>query len=128
MPSLNDVWEWIVSGIIQNAVWVVLAIWFVQFWQRTYLERKFGNWKVVLMRRGKLVLTRHVPAQKARDILSDPSEKSVYLKGILSPYVQLNCDLVEEGPKRKLLVEDHDARVITINLDKNPRKRGAVTR
>lgn len=125
---MSNIGQFLVEQVAASLIAVLVGLILAALSQYGYYQVFYGGWKVILLQRGKTVLTRAIPARKASEILGDPSEKSVYLKGILSPYIQLNCDLIEEGPKLKLLVEDTDARVFTINLDKNPRKRATVVR
>ncbi len=125
---MSNFGEFLFEQVLAALIAVLVGLIIAAVTQYGYYQIFYGGWKVVLTRRGKTVLTRAVPARKAHDIRSDPSEKSVYLKGIMSPYIQLNCDLIEDGHKLKMLIEDTKTRVFTINLDKNPRKRSTVTK
>ncbi|MBC8446147.1 MAG: hypothetical protein H8D78_00205 [Chloroflexi bacterium] len=64
-------------------------------------------------------MSRKISAGKAREILEEPADLSVFLKGVVSPYAWVNCDIIEEGRKIGLLQEDRQNRVFTIDLDKN---------
>ena len=99
MYSWNDIRDWLVSGLFQNLVWVVVGVFFVYFIRDRLEKWRYGGWVVLLKRGDKIILRRQVSHEKARDILDDASEKAVFLKGIVSPYARLNCDLIEVGPE-----------------------------
>jgi hypothetical protein len=120
MYSWNDIRDWLISGLFQNFVWFLVGVLFVYiFWDRLKNWR-YGRWVVILKRGGEIILRRRVSPEKARDILADASDKAVFLKGIVSPYAYLNCDVVEVGPGLGLLRENKKARQWIIDLDKNP--------
>jgi hypothetical protein len=45
---------------------------------------------------------------------------SVFIKGVASPYGWINCDVLTEGKRLKLFVEQRENRRLVIDLDKNP--------
>jgi hypothetical protein len=120
MLTWNDVWEWVVSGLIQNFVWVIVAIAFVEFVQRTYDNWKYGNWRVIVKLKNEEKVNREISPGKVKEILAEPAEMSVYVKGVASPYGWINCDVLTEGKKLFLFVEDRENRKLIVDLDKNP--------
>ncbi len=117
-----DLREWFWSGLLQNFTWLVLTIAFTSGIWRLYLKWRYGGWNVTLMKGKDPILTRKVSINKARECLEDESEKAVFLKGIVSPYGRLTCDIIEEGlekdgPNRGLLEEDKRSRKWIIHLD-----------
>lgn len=121
MMDLNTVWEWIISGLVQNFVWVIVAIAFVQFVQRAYDGVRYGRWKVIVRENGKDRMMRNISPGKVKEILGESSEMSVYIKGVTSPYGWINCDILTEGKEIGLFTQDDENRRLIVNLDKNPR-------
>lgn len=111
----------ITANLLSEFIVVVLGILFVQFVRNRGEKKKYGEWKVVLKRAGVLVQSRDVSVAKAKQVHEMPEELSVFLKGIVSGHIWLNCDLVTEGKEEGMLEEDPDARIWTIHLDKNPK-------
>jgi hypothetical protein len=120
MYSWVDIRDWIVSGLLQNLLWVIVGVVFVSFIRDRLEYWRYGRWVVILKRHEEVILCRQVSPEKAHDILDDASEKAVFLKGIVSPYAYLNCDIIEVGPGLGLFAEDRKTRRWVIDLDKNP--------
>jgi hypothetical protein len=120
MFTWNNILQWTVSGLVQNFVWVIVAIIFVQVVQRAVDQWKYGKWRVVVYLRGVEKVNREISAGKVKEILAEPAELSVFIKGVASPYGWINCDVLTEGRKIGLLTEEKDNRRMVINLDKNP--------
>jgi hypothetical protein len=120
MFTWNDVLEWFVSGLFQNFVWFLIGVVIVYIFWEGWKKRRYGRWVVILKRGGEIILRRQVSPEKVRDILDDASDKAVFLKGIVSPYDYLNCDIIEVGPRLGLFREDKKERQWVIDLDKNP--------
>jgi len=118
--SFDIIWEWVLSGLVQNFVWVIVAILFVQFGQRAYENRKYGNWRVIVHHKGINRVDREISPGKVKEILSEPAEMSVFVKGVASPYGWINCDVLTEGKRIGLFVEKPEERRLLIDLDKNP--------
>jgi hypothetical protein len=118
---MEVIWEWVISGLVQNFVWVIVAILFVQYVQRAYENWKYGNWKVVVHLRGEDKVNREISPGKVKEILSEPAELSVFVKGVASPYGWINCDVLTEGKDLGLFLEDRTNRRLVIDLDKNPK-------
>lgn len=110
----------ITANLISEFITVVLGILFVQFIRRWLDERSYGGWQVVLKQGGQVIHRRDVSVAKTKQVHEMPEELSVFLKGVVSGHIWLNCDLVTEGKECKMLVEDTNAREWIIDLDKNP--------
>lgn len=127
MPNWDMIWEWVVSGLVQNFVWVIVAILFVQFVQRAYENWKYGGWRVIVHQNGKDVVNREISPGKVKEILAEPAEMSVFIKGVASPYGWINCDVLTEGKRLKLFEQKMEERRLVIDLDKNPKNRNGGT-
>lgn len=125
----NEVFDWI-KAIAQNLVAsflaVVIGIAFTYLVRRQWDRYRYGRWRVVVLKAGETKVDRPISVEKAKEILAEPSELSVFLKGVASPYGWINCDILDEGRKRGLLIEDHVKRVLTVDLDKNPKQSGVT--
>ena len=120
MFNWQDILDWFVSGLFQNFVWVIVGV-LIANSIRDFIENKrYGNWRVIVKKQGEEKLNRSISPGKAKEILTESAELAVFLKGVTSPYGWINCDLIEEGKKIGLLVEDQANRCFVIDLDKNP--------
>jgi len=116
-------WPDIASNLISEFIVVVLGIFFVQFVRNRWDRWRYGGWTVVLKRDGAIIRSRDVSVAKTKQVREMPEELSVFLKGVVSGHIWLNCDLVTEGIELGMLEEDPKARSWTIHLDKNPQRR-----
>jgi len=110
----------VLLNLISNFLVVVLGILFTQFGLRRWDKRKYGRWHVIIKKQGEIKVDRAIPVQKAKEILDEPADLSVFLKGVVSPYSHLNCDIIEEGESIGLLIRDNVNRQFIVDLDKNP--------
>jgi hypothetical protein len=121
MEWLDNALDFIVQQVLAEFITVVAGIGFVYLIQNRWVEWRFGKWRVVITdETGKQVLDRKVSADKIREIMKEPAEKAVFLKGVVSPYGTLNCDIIEKGPELGLLDEDQLKRLFVVDLRKNP--------
>jgi len=120
MYGWDVVREWIISGIVQNAVWVMVAIVFVQIVQSRLDKWWYGKWQVVITKKNKVLLQKPVSPAKVKQMQNVPEDKLVFLKGLIAPFEMLNCDLLEDGPDLGLYEENVKAKRFVINLDNNP--------
>lgn len=126
--------EW-VKAILQNLIasgiasffGVIFGVLVLQRYQRGQDEKKFGNWTVIVKRPGEKDVKRCIPIERAKLVLDDDSELSVYLKGIASPFGWINCDLVTEGVENKMLVRDNEHRTFIIDYACNPQRKPGQT-
>jgi hypothetical protein len=117
--SLSFIWEVLKSEFIA----VVAGIIFVQVVQRIWDRWRFGKWKVILVKNGEEFLEREISTGKSKEILGEDAELAVFLKGVISPYAWVTCDLLKKGREINLLVEDKKARRFIVNLDYNPKQK-----
>lgn len=121
---LGDVGSWLVA-IMQNLVAsflaVVLGIAFTYLVRWQWDQRQYGGWHVVVTREGAIKVNREISVDKAKEILGEPSELAVFLKGVASPYGWINCDILQKGVEVGLFVRDDQQRRLLIDLDRNPR-------
>ncbi len=110
----------ILQNLIASFLAVVFGIAFTQFVRSRWDEHLYGGWHVIIKEKEKIKVNRAISVRKAKEILDDPADLSVFLKGIVSPYALLNCDIIEEGECRGLLINDSVNRQFIVDLDKNP--------
>lgn len=120
MSTLDVIWEWIISGLVQNFIWMIVAILVVQTVQNWIDKRRYGRWRVIVRQQGMELVNREISPGKFKEIINEPSEMSVFIKGVASPYAWINCDVLTEGKDLKLFVDEPENRCLIIDLDKNP--------
>lgn len=120
MEWLNNILNFILTSLLQELVVVIAGVIVAQIILSRWDRWRYGGWKVVVTKNQQEILRRDISPGKAKQILQEPADLSVFLKGVVSPYAQIHCDLIEEGQKIGLLVEDPLARQFTIALDRNP--------
>ncbi len=115
----------VVISLIVEFVMVVLGVIVGHLILARWEEWRYGGWSVVVRNGDRVLVRRRISPRKAKEILSEPAELSVFLKGVVSPYARIHCDLIEEGKRLGVLVEDRSAKQFTIDLAKDlPRARG----
>jgi hypothetical protein len=128
---MNDlIWSSIIAisqNLIASFLAVVLGIAFTQFIGRRWEEHRYGRWHVVIKKKEEIKVNRAISVRKAKEILDEPADLSVFLKGVVSPYAFLNCDIIEEGERLGLLIRDNINRQFIVDLDKNPPQKGPGT-
>ncbi len=110
----------VVVSLITEFIIVVLGVVVGHFVLGRLDEWRYGGWKVVVRRGEEHILTRAISAQKAKEILAEPAELSVFLKGVVSPYERIRCDLIAEGQALGLLIQDREGKRFIIDLARNP--------
>jgi hypothetical protein len=120
MFTWDEIPKLLVSGLIQNLVWVIVGILLVQSTKNLLDWLRFGRWSIVVIDQGIEKVNREITVRKARDILNEPAEMSVFVKGVASPYGWIKCDLFQEGTERGLFKQDSKQRQLIVDLDKNP--------
>ncbi|MBX7236933.1 MAG: hypothetical protein K1X65_21305 [Caldilineales bacterium] len=110
----------ITQNLIASFLAVVFGIAFTYLVRRQWDKYWFGRWRVVVLEGGETKVDRPISVNKAKQILDESSELSVFLKGVTSPYGWINCDILDKGRELGLLVEDQAKRVFIVDLDKNP--------
>lgn len=120
MDTLKDIMDFVIQTLLAELLVVAAGVLFARFVQSQWDEWRYGKWRVLIQREGETILDRGISARKAKEILEEPADLSVFLKGTVSPYAFLNCDIIEEGTERGLLVKDEERRIFVVNLDENP--------
>lgn len=110
----------IMQNLVASFLAVVFGIAFTQLFRSRWNERKYGGWHVIIKENEAIKVRRAISVRKAKEILDEPADLSVFLKGIISPYAGLNCDIIEEGQRRGLLIKDSVNRQFIVDLSKNP--------
>lgn len=111
---------------------VVFGVLFANFVQRRIKQWRYGGWRLLHHPGEPLpeetarpmdeaaaerpLLERELSADTAQRILYDKSELDMYLKGRVSPFANVNCDLVTEldSGTSPVIVKDDAGRRITI--------------
>lgn len=120
MADLSNWFTAIAQNLVASFLGVVFGIGFTFLIRKRWEEHRFGRWHAVIRQGGAQILDRKISVRKAREMLEEPSDLSVFLKGLVSPYATLNCDIIERGPEIGLLSVERSARCYVIDLDKNP--------
>lgn len=123
MEWLKNALDFIFGALLTEFVVVVVGVLFAAFIQNRWEKWKYGNWRVIVCQNERDLVDRDISPGKAKEILHEPADLSVFLKGVASPYGWINCDLLEEGRELGLLVEDKQNRRFVIDLDKNPARK-----
>ena len=117
---MNAVLNFITQTLAGELIVVITGVLITQLMHLTWDRWRYGNWAVHIRRGDKKILTENIPASKAKEILSDRIALRIYLKGLVSAYTWLRCDLLTEGKQTGLFTEDHRQRLFIIDVDKNP--------
>ena len=110
----------IIQNLFAEFIVVVIGIVVVQNVRILYDKMKHGGWRVVILENGSPIVNREVSYQKTKQVQQESADLSVFLKGVVSPYCHINCDLISEGKELGLLVVDEEKKQFIINLDNNP--------
>lgn len=76
----------------------------------------------------KVKVDRPISVAKAKAILSESADLSVFLKGVVSPYAALFCDLIaelenkEKPPTEKVLRLEGKTYIIDLDKNKQPKQ------
>ena len=116
--------DFIVQTLLGELLVVIAGILITWLMRLTWIRWRYGGWRVRIIRRGEAILEEEIPPEKAGEILGDPISLRIYLKGLVSAYAWLHCDLLTEGKRSGLFAADHRARLFVIDLDRNPAGRG----
>lgn len=111
--ALTFIWQTLLAEFIVVVVGVITA----RFIMDKVTEIRYGRWVVDIVRQdGSLILTRKLTANKAQQLLPEESDLNPFLKGLVSPYAVVHCDLVTEGLEKGVVVKDDQARRIIIRI------------
>jgi len=97
------------TNFLATLIGVLVAIYLRDRW---YYRRLYEGWKVRILYKDHEVLRdgRSLGWATAKAIAESQAEESVLLKGIVSPYARLHCDLITEGRTMEILREDDTPR------------------
>lgn len=124
---MESFWVGVLQNWVASFVGAIAGVVFTQVYRRRRDHAEFGGWTVLVMRNGKIEVERSIPVERAKLIIKDDSELSVYLKGVANAVGWINCDLVTEGYKNGMLERNESRRTFTINYDKNPKRDSGPT-
>ena len=110
--------DFIKTTILQEIIAIFFGLIIVGGLKELLIAILFGRWKAIVIKNSKKVVTRKVSSGKRYSMFREPSEKSVYMKGIASPYGHINCDILEECKKKGIFFEDKKKREMIFNFDK----------
>ena len=110
-------------GIFGNLIATIISVLCAFVIQNLYRNWRYKGWKVILFKKFEQILERNISPRKAKEILEEPSDLAVFVKGVISPYERLNCDILKDDKCVDLMKIDRKRRIITIDLDKNPTKK-----
>lgn len=116
---LNAAWDFIAQTLLAELIVVIVGVLIVQKAQNWLDKKRYGGWRVIVLKEGKTIVKRDVSYKKLKDIQEEPADLSVYLKGIISPYTWAGVDIIEHGEKKGLVRIDHEKKIYFIDLDKN---------
>ena len=93
------------TNFLATIIGVLIAIYLRDRW---YYRRLYDGWQVRILYKDREVLPggRSIDWATAKTITESTAEESVLLKGIVSPYARLHCDLITEGREKKILIDD----------------------
>ncbi len=117
----------IAQNLVASFFAVVFGIVFTYLVRRQWDRYKYGGWRVIVVKKGKEEVNREISIEKAKQILHEPSELAVFLKGVASPYEWINCDIIQKGVEAKLFVRNDQKQFLVIDLDHNPKLPPAVS-
>lgn len=114
-------------GLGTNFVATILGIAFVFLvWDGVINRRRFSGWVVrVRYKEREVMPERLISWRKAKEIADDDAHRSVFLKGVASPFARFSCDIITEGEYKELLLIEHipkwgfgERRIYTFDLTK----------
>lgn len=132
----DPVSQWIIA-IAQNLaasfIAVLLGLAFARFVQERIDNKRYGGYNVKVLRtewdedksssKQKTKVDRPISVAKAKAILAESADLSVFLKGVVSPYATLYCDLIAELEDKEKPAAERvlrlEGKTFIIDLDKN---------
>jgi hypothetical protein len=105
-------WEWLFSYSMSVAV--TLLIYYGYKWFR------WGGWKVIIYDENGDIWTERTLSIRKAESIEDESDRSVFLKGMCSPYKYLDFDLINQGIQCGFLKINN--RTITMDFRNYPTK------
>ena len=109
-------WDWVVSTVIVELAVVFAGVLIANYYIRWRKEKKWGKWNLVIRHGEDTVLDRSLSAGTTERIFSDETDLDVFLKGRVSVFGDVHCDLVSELKKGKSQVIEQDNAIRTITM------------
>ena len=110
----------LLASLLFSLFGVLLGIFVIDRYRVWRDKRRFGGWHVIVTKLGDMKVDRPISVRKAKEILEESSELSVFIKGVVSPYARLNCDILDKEKYPGLLLQDDDNRRFVVDLNRNP--------
>lgn len=124
---MNELLPWIVAisqnllaSLLFSLFGVLLGIIVVDRFRQWRDQKRYGGWHVIVTKKNAALVDRPISVRKAKEVLDESSELSVFIKGVVSPYARLNCDILDKVKYPGLLIQDDANRRFLVDLDKNP--------
>lgn len=120
---MNLAWlqEFLIETVLGEIIVVVMGVLVAHVIMGAYRSWRFGRWTVVIHEGDDVLLDRSISPSKAKQLLDDEADLSVYLKGVVSPYAWLHRDLLDpKSLEEGMLIIDETTRTYHIDLGKNP--------
>jgi len=83
----------VIESLAAKVAVVIAGVLAVQVVGKAWDRYRYGGWYVVITQGGQRVLNYGVSVAKSKQVQVMPEELPVFLKGKVSPYAWLNCDL-----------------------------------
>ena len=121
MFSFSNSWQDILINIISDIVFSGLGFIAAMTVIRKINDCRYGRWKITIIKDNvEKISQKAISSNKIKQIRETPEEFPVYIKGLFRGFHNLKCDLDSDFARSNgLLVEDFNARMIIINLDKD---------
>ncbi len=114
----NVIIRFVFDVLLQEILAVFISIFLFDKVKNYLVEKKYGGWYVIIKKDHAEKFQRKVSAKKAKEILEEPADKVVFLKGVANPYGRITCDLLEEGIEKGVFIEDMEHKKFIIDFDK----------
>lgn len=119
--GIMELLRFIYEVLLGELVIVIVGVLFANFIKSRWDTWRYGGWRVLVKDvDGTALVSREVSPRKAQEVLDEPADLAVFLKGVASSYATLNCDLIGEGLQNGLLTVDREGKCFVIDLQHNP--------
>ncbi len=82
--------QFIAETLLGELIVVIVGVLFAYSIKRQYDHWRYGRWRVRILQEGEEKINRAISPRKAEEILDEPADMSVFLKGVISPYAWIN--------------------------------------
>lgn len=123
MFQFSEIASSVVVEFVVSVIASAIGFLFARLIVARFEQWRFGGWKIVIVGvDGSEVVRRSIGVAKAKVILDDDADLSVFVKGIASPYGWLNADPVTVGREIGLFRVSVAMREMVVDLRRNPQK------